>query len=295
MPEEQDALRAALALERSLRNGAQAPLERFLPAFLRLSARIASRLEEQLAGCGHTEVRLRWEGPEELTLVDGTVPPADALPLADWRALVSSDWAPDEVLLPRSGDPGHPDVLAQAARAAGPGVYPVLRHARLLVLATESQASGHGRMRAVQCPVTDPVSWALVEGREVALFPDVAGWSARDWAARAVAEHRAWLQGPPSGRQSLIPPLKAARVAAFAESVEAGQPELLLTLAGAARWLDRRPGVEGAPGQAALAAYVRMCRDAPWRPPADVVRAVNDAVRSLPAFSGASRTRSQAA
>ena len=38
------------------------------------------------------------------------------------------------------------------------------------------------------------------KGRNEAQFPNVPGWSARDSAVRAVAEHRAWLDAPqPSG------------------------------------------------------------------------------------------------
>jgi DNA-binding NarL/FixJ family response regulator len=46
------------------------------------------------------------------------------------------------------------------------------------------------RLRAVTCPVTDPVSFALVAGGTVARFPNVDGWSAEHAARRAVAEHR---------------------------------------------------------------------------------------------------------
>ena len=37
-------------------------------------------------------------------------------------------------------------------------------------------------------PITDPVSFALMEGAATAAFPNATGWSARDTARRGVAE-----------------------------------------------------------------------------------------------------------
>jgi hypothetical protein len=71
-------------------------------------------------------------------------------------------------------------------------------------------------MRTVQTTLTDPVSVALLSGEDVARFPDVPGFSARDLARRALAEHAAGAD-----------PSAAARARAFAASLDA-EPELRL-------------------------------------------------------------------
>jgi hypothetical protein len=110
----------------------------------------------------------------------------------------------------------------------------------------------------VQCAATDPVSFALAGARSQARFPRLAGWSARDWARRAVAEHRVWLSAPDArlnGHTWIAPPpppggsghatrnrlLSAARAGLFLESVERGEPELLLALDAAADRLGVEP------------------------------------------------------
>jgi hypothetical protein len=284
MPEEEAALRAALRLESTLSEGGRAPLEQFLPLFARLSSRIAARLEDEVAEDGETEVMLRWEGSEELVLEDGSSPPSDSklLPLADWRALVFSG-LPEETLSPRAADPGDPESLASAARAGRTGPYPALRHQRIVVLPTSGLSRGRGRLRGVQCALTDPVSWALLEGRSVARFPNVAGWSASDSARRAVAERRAWLEDSSWRAEPLLGQLlMAARGAAFLESLEEGEPELPLTLAELSRQLDERSGASSA--QDALAAYRRMRAEPGWRPSPRLSEELQEAVRALPAF-----------
>jgi hypothetical protein len=288
MPEEEPALRAALALEESLAEAAEAPLERFLPVLNRLTSRVAARLADEVAEAGDTEVRLRWENPAELVLDDGSSPPEQRrlLPLADWRALVFS-WLADETLSPAAVDPRDPRGLAEAAQAGRSGPYPALRHEHLLVLPTAAVSTGRGRLRAVQCRLTDPVSWSLLDGRSVARFPNVAGWSARHTARRAVAEHRAWLEDETwLGEPPLARPLSAARAAMFLESIEAGAPELSLTLADAARRLDERVGESVA--QDALAAYRRMRGEPGWRPDPHIAGRLRETVRDLPAFSPSS-------
>lgn len=175
LPEEEEAIRAALALSEALPGRPVAPLEEFLPPFLRLTARIAERFEHEVAEAGTTEVRLVGGG--------GT-----PVPLADWSAVVRPS-IPEETLAPVDGDPADPAVLA-ANQKGLIGPYPALRHDGLLVLPAPR---GLGHLRAVQCRLTDPVSFALLDGSATAAFPNVPGWSARDWARRAIAEHGAWL------------------------------------------------------------------------------------------------------
>ena len=138
------------------------------------------------------------------------------------------------------------------------------------------------RLRAVQCAATDPVTTALLAGRSVARFPDVAGWSARDWARRAVNEQRPLLSQDDGSAER---PLAAARAALFRESVDAGAPRLALTLADAAVLLAERVPAERAAVEAGAAAYAACRRDergrSTRRPPprSPVVRALPDFAR----------------
>jgi hypothetical protein len=151
---------------------------------------------------------------------------AGLLPLADWRALVWS-FPPDEGLAPVCAARPDPVLLGHAALVCNDGAYVGVRLDDLLVVPTLKRS----RMRAVQCATTDPVTFALMAGRSSAAFPDVPGWSARDTARRAAAEHLGWLAdgcpGPDRDRRLA----GAARAALFLESVERGAPELLLTVA----------------------------------------------------------------
>jgi hypothetical protein len=143
----------------------------------------------------------------------------------------------------------------------------------------------------VQCPASDPVSFALLDGRAHAAFPEMPGWSARDWAARAVAEHRAWLTAgrdvPSAGDWIAARPravwggqatvgllLCAARAALLFDSFESGRPALPLTLADVIAELAAR--VPGADADATEA------RTAPS--PAAVER-LRRQVASLPAYA----------
>ena len=175
LPEEEQAIRAALALSKDLHRRPAPPLEEFLPPLLRLTARIADRLAEEVADAGTTDV----------PLLGGDATPT---PLADWRAVVLPS-IPEETLALVDGDPADPAVLA-ANHKGLTGPFPTLRWEDLLVLPAPR---AFGPLRAVQCRLTDPVSFALLDGSSVAAFPNVPGWSARDWGRRAVAEHGAWL------------------------------------------------------------------------------------------------------
>jgi hypothetical protein len=248
LPEEADGLELGLALQRSLSRSPEPPLAAVLPVLARLSGRIEELLAGEIEGEGTTEVRLA--GGEPL-LPHGSDEAAAPLPLADWRALVQPKLA-DETFALRDGDPADPHDLAAAARASGFGPQPALRAGRLMVIPGPRWRT---ELRALKSPVSDPVSFALVEGRDSAQFPNVRGWSAADTARRALVEQRAWLEAgtpPPSG----LPPshaaggilamlFSAARAALFHESIARGVPELPLTAAETARRLGERSSAAG--------------------------------------------------
>ena len=273
LPEEEPAIRAALDLYARLPSGPVPPVAEMLPHLVRLSLRIAGAIGREVDDAGWTDVALDGEAGGAF------------LPLADWRALVWS-WVPDERLLPDPGDPRDPDAIARSARRFRPARQPVLRHDDLVILPLEDIESGWGRLRAVQCGLTDPVSVALLGGRASARFPEVAGWSARDWARRAVAEHRCWLETGPGAADPppLARPINAARAALFLSSVEEGSPLLPLTPADTMRELADRVAGQQAVAEAAIAEY------SDWRaerraPDPVVARALVTAVRRLDAYS----------
>jgi hypothetical protein len=76
------------------------------------------------------------------------------------------------------------------------------------------------------------VTFALLAGSARAGFAEIRGLSARDLARRSVAEHRALLRlRSDVGLHAIGRLFTAARAALFLESVDAGQPELCVTLA----------------------------------------------------------------
>jgi hypothetical protein len=256
MPEEERSLRWALELHRSLPASPDAPLAEALPAMVRMSARIADAIDAEVGGGERTEVRLAGA-------------PADGpLPLADWRALACPP-QPREWFDVVAGDPGDPALVGDLAAATPAGAYPVLLAGDLLVL--PGAPFPRSRLRSVQSPLTDPVSFALARGAGTARFPDVRGWSARDTARRAVAEHSAWIGAP---ARSLDMLLVAARAALFHESLDDGRPELALTLDETARRLAEWSGTGALP---------------------DEVASVQRLVAALPAFAGGGRLSAQPA
>jgi hypothetical protein len=98
------------------------------------------------------------------------------------------------------------------------------------------------QLRGVQSPPSDPVSFALLAGSDVASYPRLPGWSPTDTAARAVAEHRAWLAHPreAEGGEALGMLISAARAALFAEALAAGDAVLTPTVAATLRALRAR-------------------------------------------------------
>jgi hypothetical protein len=233
LPEESEAFERALALQRDLHRAPEPPLGEMLAALVRMSSRIARRLAADTGPAGVTEVRLIGDREQEL------------VPLADRRAIAyPADDDETLALVPRN--PTDPRAIAALARAGDAGPQPAMRADDLLVLPVPT--ARRAKLRSVQSPLTDPVSFALVEGASVAAFPNVAGWSIQDIAARAVAEHRVWLTRRARADASRL--LSAARAALLLESVEAGTPELLLTMAATAARLDC--SVENGGGVAAL-------------------------------------------
>jgi hypothetical protein len=217
---------------------------------VRVSARIADAIAAEVDGEARTEVRLAGAP------VDGP------RPLADWRALACPE-RPSEWFEPQPGDPGDPALVGRLAASAATGAYPALVAGDLMVL--PAAPLPRSRLRSLQCPLTDPVSFALVRGAGTASFPDVRGWSAQDAARRAVAEHAAWI-GAAGRDQPVETLLVAARAALFSESLDEGRPELALTLDETARRLAERAGTGGLP---------------------EDVEAVRRLLAGLPAFAGA--------
>jgi hypothetical protein len=172
------------------------------------------------------------------------------LPLCDWRAL-ASPLLPDQCFGLLPGDPADPRLLAAATTSQAYGPQPALRVGGLMVFPAERPRT---ELRAVACPVTGPVSFALADGAAVAAFPNVHGWSAQDTARRAVAEHAAWLRAAPAPVPGTEPSefaggelarlLTAARAALFLESIERGAPELPVTLTETARGIDAEQALE---------------------------------------------------
>ena len=184
MPEEERSLRWALEVHRSLPAVSAAPLAEALPAMARISARIAEALETEVSAEERTQVALAG------------APEAGPRPLADWRAL-ACPLQPHESFELVPGDPADPALVGRLASSPGTGAYPALVSGDLMVL--PAAPFPRSRLRSVQCPLTDPVSFALARGSGTASFPNACGWSAQDTARRAVAEHAAWIGAPAGG------------------------------------------------------------------------------------------------
>jgi hypothetical protein len=296
LPEEEVALRRALELDRSLPDLPEPPLAEVLPVLLRLTERISRLIGAELESEGATDVRLAGADPVELILSAGRWRPAPALaggreprllPLTDWRSLVWS-LLPDESFAPLPGDPADPDVLGAAAASQEWGPYPALRAGQLLLFA--SNIAWRTRLRAVQSPASDPVSFALAEGSAVASFPNVRGWSAGDTARRAVAEHGAWLRAADADNdgRALARLLTAARAGLFLESVVAGEPELPLTVTETARRLAARSAAMRTVAEDALESYREFARHH-TPPPAGMLPAMRKVVLELDSFRQPSR------
>ena len=221
LPQERDAFALALELDRALPAGPPPPLAAALASLTRQSRALAALMDEAAAAAGHDFVRLSGAG-------------STPFPLLDWRALVAPAGPVRFVI--GAGDPSDPAALARAA-LAGREPAPALKSEGLLVRPDVEPAGA--KLRAVQCAATDPVSFALAAGAAQAGFPRLAGWSVSDWAQRAVAEHRVWLQHRGDARLnghdwlgSAAPQARligAGRAALLQATIVAGAPELLLS------------------------------------------------------------------
>jgi hypothetical protein len=299
-PEHRTLCSDAQRLLQMLSRSPQAPLGRFLPELARLSEQIASLIGEELSVHGSIEVELLTAGARG--------GPDAALPLADWRAVVIPS-RPDEVLLPVEIELAEPASIVEVARATSTDPQPVVRHGSLMIMPI-ADPWPLGLLRSLQAHFSDPVSAALLDGNESAVFPDVAGWSAGDWAARAVAEHAAWLRRGPdqalqaptqrewidgageiltSEARALAKLLTATRAALFLESIGSNQPRLALTLEAAVAELTRSGADENGIGAEALSAYA-AARNGAGSPPVELAHRFDALVRSLPAYGALNET-----
>ena len=173
LPEEAESIAAAEALGERLHLSPQPPLEEATRFLVRMSDRIANALGAEADAAGAVDVALDWDGPDELITplvgLKGPERPDAPLPLVDWRALVLPR-VPDEVCAAHPGDPADPATLAAVTAAAGSsGAYPVLRSGGLAVLPKSIEP--RTRLRALQCRVSDPVTFALLEGQRHRRLP----------------------------------------------------------------------------------------------------------------------------
>lgn len=221
---EDKVLRAAL---QAWKGGGHSRLSVDASEVLRWCLSAAKRIAESL-GKGSTgpptTVRL---GHGTLT---GIFPGANDLkitPLVDWHARVLPRPFDDALTVVR-GDPTDPDFLVQCARDGDTGPYRAIQYGGLLLLPTTRY--GRAIYRSIQCAVSDPVSFALLDGRQEAAFSDGPGWSAWDSARRAVGEHARWLDaGARPSLRTLGKLINAARAVAFAASFETSSIQLPLT------------------------------------------------------------------
>ena len=215
--------------------------ERWLLAALHADARLGHRDAPDLASAlgglaGFSELiathlfsAAEGAGSVTVTLVGEAI--TESQPLADWKGIALPGCLGDRFVA-APGDPRDPSAVKAALGGHGQGPRPVLRNGSLAVLPAVERALlpvPFARfptvMRSFKCAVTDPVPFALLAGRAEAVFPDLDGFSASSTARRAVAEHRSWRAHGENGVAGL---LSAARAAMFADSLDAGRPELLL-------------------------------------------------------------------
>ncbi|MBV9311399.1 MAG: hypothetical protein JOZ73_11230 [Solirubrobacterales bacterium] len=292
VPEEEEALRLALELRQSLDTSPPAPLADALRILVRMSGRIERRIADTLRGHGTTEVRLGGFSGGELLMPDQSHTSGPrALPLVDWRAL-SCPLLPDESFALADGDVADPRSLAEAAMVSEAGTYSALLDGDLLLL--PAAPWWRSRLRALKARFSDPVSFAVLEGKGVAVYPNVRGWSIRDSARRAVAEHAAWLRGEPgrwaidtgthrqAGELGLL--LTAARAGLVHESSIESEPLVPLTVTGAMEELTSRRSLAAGLAQDVLASYRDYVGEY-TQPSPRVVAALRRAVERLPAYA----------
>jgi hypothetical protein len=289
LPAEAEAFEEALELHRSLPHRPPVDVARTLAALTRLSSLIADRLAHDVDALGTVPVSLLGAAQADLMLPqggwEGALPASEPKPLADWRALA---WArsPDETFVTLSGSPADPAKVAACAEVEE-GPFPTLLADGLLVRPTGRVYRAH--LRTLHCRISDPVSFALREGAEVARFPSAPGWSPRDWARRATAEYAAWLAS--TGEQletsgAVLGMLaSAARAAVFLESVECCEPQLPLTIAATLEALAERSASNRQVAESAAEAYADFAGLGKV-PPAAMVLELGHLVRRLAPYAG---------
>ena len=170
MPDDTEALHAALALHEALHRQPRADLDATLAWFVGITERVGALVDARAAKRPDATVRLELDGKLR----------AGRLPLKDWRALVVPEDGPREVTL-ASGNPRRAADLAEADRADPPHL---LRADGIFLIPSsdlESRPLTRGSARIVQCAASDPVTTALLAGETVARFSDIPGWRASDW------------------------------------------------------------------------------------------------------------------
>ena len=233
LPDERDALGAFLELDRRIHLAPAPPLADALSVALRLTRRIATVIAD--------EVERDRDGVDEVRLVgDPRADGSGLLALPDFRSVTRPEPL-EPAWLPVDGRADDPVAIAAAASAYVHPVYRSIRDGSLMLMpVTDWWQSG---LRGLKAPFADPVPFALLDGAPVAIFPRIRGWSAADMVRRAIDEHTIAIRTATEPRVLL----NAARAALLRESLDAGEPELLVSAAATAQRLGEHcdPGDAG--------------------------------------------------
>jgi hypothetical protein len=172
-------------------------------------------------------------------------------------------------------------------RASVRGAYLTLNADGLMIRPAPRDRSA---LRAVQCQPTDPVSRALAEGKPVARFPNVAGFSIVDTGRRAVSEHAARLAADAREPSAVTVRrlITAARAGLLAWSIAEQEPRLTLTVEATMEMLASLVPSAAPVADAAVDAFHRLT-DAGTSPSGRVVAALRTTVLGLPAYTAALR------
>ena len=260
LPEESEAFAFALDLHGRLRSAPDPPLDVALAA----AARLTDRVPQARVGRGVRGRGDRGEPPRPVGAPSGggrPPPRAGRSGRRGQKLLPSRTGSRSRTPHGRTSGSPAPTALRSAAHlAAAAAREESKKRSRSATSCPSRSAPRRGGRGCGPCSAPRPIRSPprCSPGRFVARFPDVAGWSARDWARRAVNEQRPLLaQDDGSAERALA----AARAALFRESVDAGAPRLALTLADAATLLAERVPAERAAVEAGAAAYAAWRRD----------------------------------